>query len=1061
MPSHEAQLILSCKGTGTAEVNKFNSALVQADKTAEKVKQSISGLISTAAMLKFGKTSVQMFATQEKAVLMLQSALRNQGAAYNTLTKDLMAYNAEIQKQTIYGDEQIALLQAQGLNMGINASQIKEATRAAIGLSAAYNMNLGTAMMLIARASQGQTQMLTRYGIVLGENLTPQEKFAKLLEIGANKMQVAKDQAKTFEGAIQQMNNAVGDAREKIGAVFAPAITTLAGSLKGVSEMFSKLPEPVQRVIVMTGALTTGMTALRTALNLKAIAENLATGSSIAHTGAMAQSVVAARQQQASMQAMADYASRLNAQEIERAGLAKNVNLAIADRTKGYEALISAEQKVSRIESKVAEAQKGYQEALSIWKMDTSDKFATEDVKFQVENLNKLNAQLAVAKGNVAKLETAYIGMGKAVDEARIAQSQFNTARREEKKNIRNVEENRAAQTARLRALRQGKSVLEANAAAENAYAAVVAKNATQANLHVQAEQLKNAALAKGATLKQADAVASEFLANENKKAALSSTMFGRAQLSVRAGLTGMKSAAVAAGTAIKSMMVSMLPMLALSAGVELFMNLANRSKREAERNIDIATRENEKLQERIQLNQKEREDDLNKMKRYEELARLSDRTTMEHQELLRLTKELNGSYEGLNIPLLRQNEILAETGKLWDNISEKQKKRILEEKRANYDAEMRHFQAIIKQSYETLHGAFDLDGYGLNLYQVLESSQFYGGKTRDDIILSRLNSFSKMVAKKGSAEEYKAVLNVIDQYEKMIKLQKEYNDLLNKGKKGNNDKFDRERALKDAEKAISEYQNEKNFSGQNNEEKFKILTEKEKILTQEIKTLENNIKNNEDMEKFIQLNKKLIDIKSQISKITSDDVDKQVSTEKEIYDLAKRYHEKKKQFLFDELSNEQKLLVLKDRERDIEVEISKEKNKEDANIRNVIELENELLDITRQKKSIENSIAAKKRQEQDRITEASISIWKELYNAGRSFRETANSAIEAYSEAGIKLQSRMMFMPKNDPQIRESKKTNENLDEINKKLDSYNSEVKKSTEALKKISENFAFTSY
>lgn len=37
MPTHEAELILSCKATGTAEVKKFNDAVAQADKAAEKL----------------------------------------------------------------------------------------------------------------------------------------------------------------------------------------------------------------------------------------------------------------------------------------------------------------------------------------------------------------------------------------------------------------------------------------------------------------------------------------------------------------------------------------------------------------------------------------------------------------------------------------------------------------------------------------------------------------------------------------------------------------------------------------------------------------------------------------------------------------------------------------------------------------------------------------------------------------------------------------------------------------------------------------------------------------
>jgi hypothetical protein len=134
-------------------------------------------------------------------------------------------YAAELQKQTIYGDEVILSQMAYARNLGVTADKLNDAARAAIGLAAKFRLDLATSMMLVGRASQGQTQMLTRYGIVLDENLSSSEKFNALLKIGADNMKLAEAQAKDTAGTFEQFKNAVGDTAEEIGGPFLDDMT--------------------------------------------------------------------------------------------------------------------------------------------------------------------------------------------------------------------------------------------------------------------------------------------------------------------------------------------------------------------------------------------------------------------------------------------------------------------------------------------------------------------------------------------------------------------------------------------------------------------------------------------------------------------------------------------------------------------------------------------------------------------------------------------------------------------------------------------------------------------
>ena len=158
---------------------------------------------------------------QERVERELTAAVQGSIAVYKS-------YAAEMQKLTIYGDEQILTQMAYAKNLGVTTDKLQEATTAAIGLAARYRIDLAAAMMLVGRASQGQTQMLTRYGIVIDQNLSTQEKFNEILRIGAESFGLAKAEAGTAAGSIQQMNNAISDTAETLGDVMLPAIKDLS-----------------------------------------------------------------------------------------------------------------------------------------------------------------------------------------------------------------------------------------------------------------------------------------------------------------------------------------------------------------------------------------------------------------------------------------------------------------------------------------------------------------------------------------------------------------------------------------------------------------------------------------------------------------------------------------------------------------------------------------------------------------------------------------------------------------------------------------------------------------
>ena len=245
--------------------SNFNNTLNGLPDEAQAVFSKIQGIIGRAfsfeEVITFGKNSLKAFMEQENAVNAYSSALRNLGFEYQARTREANAFASEMQKITKYGDEMTVSAMAQGIKLGIDPSQIQQATKAAMVMAEKYGMDLPSAMMLLGRASQGQTQMLTRYGIVLDETLSAEEKFNQLLKMGADEFNLVTDAANTTEGRITRAMNAIGDTMELIGEQIANALLPLADMTTQAFSMLNSLNPPMQKMIT-TGAVMIGTVVL-------------------------------------------------------------------------------------------------------------------------------------------------------------------------------------------------------------------------------------------------------------------------------------------------------------------------------------------------------------------------------------------------------------------------------------------------------------------------------------------------------------------------------------------------------------------------------------------------------------------------------------------------------------------------------------------------------------------------------------------------------------------------------------------------------------------------------
>lgn len=239
------------------------------EANAQQSFENIAGMamryLSFGALFGAGANAFSKFTVQEDAVEGLRATLEGFGQATEEAMQRYQDFASEIQKTTKFGDEGTLAAMSNGLRLGLDPKNIEEATRAAVGLTEKLKVDLNTAMTLVARAANGSTTMLSKYGMKLDETMSKEEKFNEVLRQGNAAFHLAEKAAETAAGQMGTMWNDVGDALEDVGKALAEYILPVVSIIKSAAVAFKGLSDTSKRLIVGLGAAAAGMAAFRLA----------------------------------------------------------------------------------------------------------------------------------------------------------------------------------------------------------------------------------------------------------------------------------------------------------------------------------------------------------------------------------------------------------------------------------------------------------------------------------------------------------------------------------------------------------------------------------------------------------------------------------------------------------------------------------------------------------------------------------------------------------------------------------------------------------------------------
>jgi putative intracellular protease/amidase len=249
-----ASLIIKISANGAEaekELRKLERKMSDFSKNLKKLGTDMSKYI-TAPITAMAGVSVAAANTQLQAEAKLLNALQGRSDVQQRLIKQA----GELQSRSTLGDEAIIEQQAYLAALGLSEKQIGSTIEAAAQLSAALDIDLGSAVKNLAKTYGGMTGELGE-SIPALKNLTKEQLQAgdAIKYVNDNYKGFAEIAASTGTGPLTQLKNIVGDIAESFGVILLPAIQKFAAKLKELALAFQQLSPEIKETIVTVAAI--------------------------------------------------------------------------------------------------------------------------------------------------------------------------------------------------------------------------------------------------------------------------------------------------------------------------------------------------------------------------------------------------------------------------------------------------------------------------------------------------------------------------------------------------------------------------------------------------------------------------------------------------------------------------------------------------------------------------------------------------------------------------------------------------------------------------------------
>lgn len=219
----------------TDEIKKTISAQKESEKAANKgsavfkrLGSATAGAFAVHSIIRFAKESIKLYNEQAQGEQRLLVALKGR----RDIQEGLIRQSKQIQKTTLFGDDEVLAAQSLIAAFTKEEKQIKELTRVTLDFATAKGFDLKSAADLITKTFASSTNSLTRYGIQVEGTAGSSERLTSIInELDKAFEGQAEAAAGVGTGSLIQFQNQVNDLKEEIGKGLLPVLIEMAKTL--------------------------------------------------------------------------------------------------------------------------------------------------------------------------------------------------------------------------------------------------------------------------------------------------------------------------------------------------------------------------------------------------------------------------------------------------------------------------------------------------------------------------------------------------------------------------------------------------------------------------------------------------------------------------------------------------------------------------------------------------------------------------------------------------------------------------------------------------------------
>lgn len=225
-----------------AKIDEVNGLLKDGQKQTEnlgnKLEDFAKGFVAAFTVdrfIGFLNDSADAFAQAEDNARKLDAAVGSNGGLSSDFD-NLVAQSAELQKHSIFSDDDIQKAQTFALNAGLSADQVKRLIPQVADFASRTGQDLSAALDKVIGGMNGQGKALKDYGIIVDAS---GDRISRLTDISEQLNKKFKDGAQIVAddavGSIKQYENEVDDLMEKVGEKYLPVLQTFKLGLLGIA----------------------------------------------------------------------------------------------------------------------------------------------------------------------------------------------------------------------------------------------------------------------------------------------------------------------------------------------------------------------------------------------------------------------------------------------------------------------------------------------------------------------------------------------------------------------------------------------------------------------------------------------------------------------------------------------------------------------------------------------------------------------------------------------------------------------------------------------------------